>query len=105
MTHRLFWPLLILAGGALLALIIATVPVHAEPQCAPVERVMQFLSAQHGESPVVIGLMPTAMMQVWANPDTGTWTLLRITPDGQACMMASGGNLEFAAPMPKGDPA
>ena len=45
---------------------------HAQPQCAPLEQVAEFLTG-YGEAPAVSGLMPQGLMEVWANPNTGTW--------------------------------
>lgn len=42
------------------------------------------------------------MMEIFANPETGTWSAILTTPDGKACIAAGGDR--FASVKP-GDPA
>lgn len=32
----------------------------------------------------------TAIFEIWASDQTGTWTILKTTPDGLSCVMAVG---------------
>lgn len=47
----------------------------------------------------------TSAVEMYANEETGTWTLLRMTPDGMACLVAYGQFWSAAAAPKKGDPA
>jgi hypothetical protein len=60
-------------------------------QCAPAEAVHEGLSRNYGETPQATGeAADGAVMALYANEETGTWTLLVVTV-GQACLVASGG--------------
>ena len=49
------------------------------------------LAEKYGEAPVGEGLTHDgAALRVYANPETGTWTVLTIHPNGVACVRASG---------------
>jgi hypothetical protein len=78
----------------LLVLLIAAAcaPAHAQnPNCAPYEMIVQGLSERYGERRVMSGLNPDGtLVQMFANPETGTWTALIVQPIGTACMVASG---------------
>ncbi len=47
------------------------------------------------------------VVEVFASPETGTWTIIVTLPDGQTCLVASGEGYEsITEPLPaKGDPA
>lgn len=76
-----------------LAALLAILPTAtlAQDQCGPIEGVLSFLAQEYGELAIGGGLTPAgSLMQVLTNPDTGTWTFVRITADGVACLLASG---------------
>lgn len=76
-------------------------PALAEPQCAPRDVLTKHLADQFGEGVVSMGVNPQAMVEVWANLSTGTWSIMATTPAGLMCFIASGGNFEaVAAPKP-----
>lgn len=73
-------------------LIFAALPSHAQQQCAPVAAVSEGLAQNYGESRQASGVAGNgAGMELYANTDTGTWTLLVVTA-GTACLVASGGS-------------
>lgn len=37
-----------------------------------------------------LALMAALAVEIWRNPDTGSWTITASTPAGIACMVASG---------------
>jgi len=49
---------------------------------------------------------PGAIFEIWASETTGTWTILKTTPDGLTCVMAVGEGWQDDAtePVPVGDP-
>ena len=55
-----------------------------------------------------MGLVGTAqVMEIFTNPETGTWTITASLPDGVMCLVASGAHFEAVTePLPaKGYPA
>jgi len=89
-------------------LIFATQNAHAQSaQCAPRPDVLAALATKYGEARRGIGIAgQNAMMELFVNPSTGTWTIIATTPDGKTCLIASGSNFEMARdPAPaKGSP-
>jgi hypothetical protein len=81
--------LLALAAGALIAL-----PQMAAAQstnCAPRDRLVAHLADRFGEARQSIGLASgSRVVEMFASPDTGTWTLVMTTPDGRACIIGAG---------------
>ena len=91
-------PLLLLATPALAADPIAAVI------CADREDMLHRLEVDYGAVRQGAGLRgPEAVMEVWAVPSTGDWTLVQTYADGRSCIVALGENWE--APPPGADPA
>jgi hypothetical protein len=77
-------------------------------QCAPREDLVTHLTEKYGETRQGMGLAgPDTMMEVYASPDTGTWTITMTMANGTMCMVASGQGYErLAEELPaKGEPA
>lgn len=95
------------AGFATFALI----PGSAEAQtrnCAPREAVVERLASKFGESRQSIGLgSNNQVIEVFASPETGSWTITVTSVQGLTCMVASGQAFEaLAEALPaKGDDA
>jgi hypothetical protein len=72
--------------------------------CAPYEAIVGQLKARYGEEPSHIGFNDGGLfVTVWLdNAETGTWTLLQVTPDHMACMISSGAGSQTP---PRGEPA
>ncbi len=92
----------------MLALIVALLsgPVYAQPSCGPRDEVTAQLKESYKEMPVGRGLAgEAAMIEAWANLETGTFTITATTPGGQTCLLASGEHWEsiFEITIP-GDP-
>lgn len=66
---------------------------HAQTVCAPRDTVVERLSGSYGEGLAAGGLRSAEqVLEVWASPETGTWTVLVTRADGVSCVMASGTN-------------
>lgn len=89
--------------AVILAALMAS-PAAAE-NCAPHPNAVAFLAENFGESRQSIGLMDGRIVEMIANPDTGTWTILITTPDGRACIVAAGTDFQRtdADPAPQGE--
>jgi predicted methyltransferase len=63
----------------------------AASSCAPRDKLIEQLASGYGEALAAGGLQSeTRVVEVYAWPDTGTWTVLMTNADGVACIMASG---------------
>ena len=86
-THNAF-----LAMLTALALVLLALPAQAAGQaCAPRAVLLERLSAQFGETRRGIGLGQRGrIVEIFASPETGTWTITVTLPDGRTCLVASG---------------
>ena len=86
---------------ALLALLAFTAPAQAQTLCAPLTDALAALAARYAEAPRVSGLMANGQLMIITASEAGGFTVMLVTPDGQACMAASGegfGLIEAEAP-------
>jgi|HigsolmetaAR201D_1030396.scaffolds.fasta_scaffold83771_1 hypothetical protein len=60
------------------------------PVCAERPKVTEALITQWGELPAVVGRTANQVMEVWLNPETGTWTLVVTSQNGVSCINAAG---------------
>lgn len=91
-TTPLSGPRLVRAAFAI-GLAAGTPAAEAETRTACAERksVVARLADRYGETLQSIGLQSnSAVIEVYASPDTGTWTILMTRPDGISCLIASG---------------
>ena len=92
------------AYAALLATlaVLPGLPALAAGQCAARDKVVKTLADRYGETRQSVGLAPnSAMMEVYASSETGTWTIVVTMPNGLTCLVASGENFELVAEAPK----
>jgi hypothetical protein len=90
MTHPLF-ALSLGFGGVILATQIA----HSNPQCDSRPAVTALLADRYGETRRALGLAgETAVMELFASDETGTWSITMTLPDGRMCLMVSGAGFE-----------
>lgn len=92
-----------------LALLLACLPSLGLAQqplaCASPETMTKLLAETWGESRQSVALDGAgALVELFASPDTGTWSLVVTRPGGPACIMASGRAFELVA-VPPGEPA
>lgn len=73
------------------AIILACIagPVCAQP-CAPRADAVDGLEKRFGEAQTYVGIGQNSVLEILANPATGTWSALVTTPDGMSCMIMSG---------------
>jgi hypothetical protein len=87
---------------------LATItPVIAQNNnCNTYERAQESLTNGYGEYPVWEGLVSSFqfIVQLWVNPQTGTWTALTVSPDGMACVVSDGMPFTFIDPPVNGEP-
>ena len=63
------------------------------PPCASRDAIVERLQAKWGETYTGGGLQSAAsVFEIYMSEEHGTWTILRTSPNGIACVMASGTN-------------
>ena len=86
---------------ALLAL-----PAYAAPECASSQDVYDIMSGNYGESRQSAALSDRGyLVEVWANTETGTWTIIATSAEGVSCVVDQGAGFEIVEADPAGDPA
>jgi len=84
---------------AALAVVFA-VPATAQ-QCAPRDDMIAALARVYGEVRVSQALdHNNFLIEVFANPVSGSWTAVLTTPDMQACIAAAGTEYEYIGEAP-----
>lgn len=81
---------------------LSAVALAGSPQCGSYPDVLELLTSQYGEAPVAMGFpgprqaFPIGqIMELFANPETGTWTIVGYNPIvGVACMVGDGKGFE-----------
>lgn len=101
-------PIAILAT-ALVAVFFVAGPVQAQMfarqmrvPCAGAGVLPELLAREYGEEADRQGVANGALVQLWRNPATESWTILLIAPDGTACALASGEAWMAAEPLSGG---
>jgi len=76
-------------------------------QCGPREVILAQLAARYGEARKAVGLAANnAVVELFANAESGTWTITGTLPSGVTCLIASGESFEaLAEVLPEGDGA
>ena len=83
----------IMTTSVLILGMAAAAPPDAQAQmaCGTRDSIVERLGEKYGEVWRGGGLSgPTAIFEIWASEATGTWTIMKTTPDGIACIMAVG---------------
>ena len=111
MTRFATWLILaLIAIAAVGALILTAVPSPAQgvpnpSQCAARDKVAGVLSSKYGETPRAMGVSgDVAIMTLWANDATGSWTITETSPAGVMCIRAYGTGFDAVAAVVPGDP-
>ena len=91
------------------AMLLATHHAFADPaRCGDHAAVMAGLAQGYGEARQAIALSgDNAVIEIFANAETGSWTITLTRPGGPTCMVAAGAAWQMLAEMlpPAGDPA
>ncbi len=83
----------ILTTSALILGMAAAGPPDAQAQmaCGTRDSIVAKLGDKYGEVRRGGGLAgPTAIFEIWASEATGSWTILKTTPNGLTCIVAVG---------------
>lgn len=85
----------------LLAVLLAgALPAPSQARCGQRDEVVRRLEHRHGETRRSAALQDgRGVLELFANAETGSWTILLTTPSGLSCLMAAG---ESGAPPPAG---
>ena|SRR5688572_28053674 len=70
----------------------ASAQATPEPTCMPREVVVQVLEGRHGETlrATLVSKDGLSVIEVYAASGSGTWTVLRSTPNGISCLLEVG---------------
>lgn len=79
-----------IAGKLAVLVFLVSAPAIAQDQCGPTIAAIESLSTQFGEGYRSGGLADGVLVQMFANPNTGTWTVLATDPRGFSCVIAAG---------------
>jgi hypothetical protein len=78
--------------------------VMAQQPCDSTEDIETGLGERWGEYPIAHGVTGSGqMMQVWVNPQTGTFSVLHVTGRGRSCFVSTGDGFDMLAPPVPGD--
>lgn len=77
-------------GFGVLALTAQHAFSQVRPSCAPRASALAQLAEKWGETRRSVMLADGRVFEVYAAEKSGTWTILRTTPDGVSCVVASG---------------
>ena len=77
---------------ALLASILIAAPAYA--QCPPLPDALAVLAGKYQEAPRVTGLTSNGALMIVTASAEGGFSVLIVSPDGTACLVASGSALE-----------
>lgn len=87
-----------LAALGLIAMTAGTVSAQSARNCAPRDAVVERLAESYGESRQSMGLgANNAVVEVFASPESGTWTITVTSATGVTCLVASGQAFEELA--------
>jgi hypothetical protein len=91
--------LIALSLGLLLGAAVAVTPALSQTSnCASHEIVSERLARGYGETRQSMALgAGNALVETWANLDTGSWTITVTQPGGPTCLVASGQAFERLA--------
>ena len=84
---------LFIAYSIFMVMIFGTLPAHAAG-CAKRDKMVERLQTRYSETLTGGGLQATrsaqTIVEVWSSKETGTFTVILTTPEGLACVVATG---------------
>lgn len=89
MIRVFLWAFALTLAG--LFAIMSVMPAAAQtPPCTSLPDALMALQQRYGEVPRVSGLASNGSLMIITAGEAGGWSVLLVTPDGSACMVASG---------------
>ena len=76
----------------------------AQSTCGLHASMIMKLDMRYGETRLGIGKGRKNLFEMWANIETGSWTILEVFPSGMACVRAVGEGWTVDPPVPPGKP-
>jgi hypothetical protein len=97
----------VLALALSCAALVPALPADAQQaRCAPRAQVLDMLEKRFGETRRAIGLTSSsAVMELYASDENGSWTVLVTLPNGMACLVGVGTGFEVLEVPVRGAPA
>ena len=105
----------LMLGLGIGAILLTTQQMHGQEQagertsanCAARSQIVGQLAQKYGESRQMIALtFARQVIELFASPETGSWTLTITFPSGETCLIGAGDMIELGPDMaPAGDPA
>lgn len=82
------------------AALVAASPAMGQ-ECIGTADAYASLTTNYGEERLYTAMRPDGtVIETWANPDTGTWSMFITLPDGLSCSVGSGVGFETYQPKP-----
>lgn len=100
--HRPVYPAGLPVLLALAFLILGSPAFAQTPQCGPLPDALAALEAKYQEQPRVSALTSVGQLMVTTASQDGGFSVLLVSPDGKACIVASGSAFEALPPEPAG---
>ncbi|MEM1238001.1 MAG: hypothetical protein AAGI10_13610 [Pseudomonadota bacterium] len=90
---------LIALSIGVVALVLTATSTRAQgANCAARDTVVERLASKYGESRQSVGMAANqSLVEVYANEDSGSWTITVTLPNGTTCLVASGSSFEALA--------
>jgi hypothetical protein len=67
-----------------------------QSRCGPREELVEVLRNKYRETPVAAGVtLSGGLVELLAQPDGATWTIMVTTPQGRSCLVAAGEGWRF----------
>lgn len=90
--------------AALLLLTLASPSFAQSSNCGPSALIADQLADRYGESVIGAGLTSNgALVQFYANSETGTWTITGTTAAGHTCVLSAGEDFRSYDLTPRGE--
>lgn len=93
----------VVASVIISVLILISIPASAQYRvCDTREKVLAVLK-KHGEKQTGSGVIGPAVIEVYSDPDDGSWSIIGTRADGQSCLLHAGQNWKVYEVLP-GEP-
>ena len=90
-----------------LVLVLAAAPdAAAQSRCGAREKIVAHLATKYGEQQRSVGIQGRGeVIEIYTNPESGTWTIILTNARGLSCLMAAGEAFQQLTPKPAETPA